>query len=192
MKNISYLILALFWGSLVSAQGVFSNQTNAVLEKVIQDFPNHFKNLRGELLASGHQLSEYKSTLGMPGAVSCTIRTWNPEASRQVVSWEATISAGQDFAAASKKYQEFYGQIKNTIIRLQGERPVILNGHYEAPEADRKSNSILFELLPYNPATQRLRVELILQEGAGGEWKITLSVFDKDRKEEEALVSGGN
>jgi hypothetical protein len=54
MKNVSLLIL-MFACLNSSAQGVFTNQTNAAIEKVIQDYPNQFKNITGPLLLEKQQ-----------------------------------------------------------------------------------------------------------------------------------------
>jgi len=45
MKNTLTLLLILFFGASCLAQGVFRNQTNNTLEKVVQDYPSQFKNI---------------------------------------------------------------------------------------------------------------------------------------------------
>jgi hypothetical protein len=187
MKNIIPLFLLFLLGTVVSAQGVFSNQTNAALEKVIQDYPNQFKNIKGDLLVSNQRSAEYKSNIIIPGAVSATV-TQYAVADKKIVSWQTVVYASGEFDDARNKFKELYAQIKNTIIKLEGEKPVILNGQYETPLEDRKYTTVLFDLLPATGATQKLKIDLMLEK-MNHQWKIVLSVYDKDRKDGEAIVS---
>jgi hypothetical protein len=187
MKNIIAIIFLVLLGAVLSAQGVFKNQTNGALEKVIQDYPNQFKNIRGDLLGSNQRSSEYKSNVAIPGAVSCTI-TQYAVADKHLVSWQTTIYSSSQFDEAKQRFKELFGEIKNTIIKLDGEKPVILNGRYEMPTEEKKYTTVLFDLLPATGATQSLKVDLMLEK-VNLEWKIVLSVHDKERKQGEGIVS---
>ena len=186
MKNISLLLLISFWSCACAAQGVFANKTNAILEKVVQDYPSQFKNIKGELLSSAPGLTEYKSTITIPGAVSTTI-TQSAVAHKQVLSWQSVVYSGTEFNAAKGRFEELFNQIKNTIIKPEGESPVIIDGQYNNPAEDKASTSILFDLLPATGAMQKINIGLMLKN-TSGEWKIILSVYDKDGKETEAIV----
>jgi hypothetical protein len=187
MKNIIPVFIILLIGAGTSAQGVFNNQTNGALEKVIQDYPNQFKNIKGDLLVSGQHSAEYKSNITIPGAVSTTVTQYSV-ADKKIVSWQATVYTTNEFDDARDKFKELYSQIKNTIIKLEGEKPVILNGQYETPVEEKKHTTVLFDLLPSTGATQKLKIDLMLEK-INRQWKIVLSVYDKDRKEGEAMAS---
>jgi hypothetical protein len=58
------------------------------------------------------------------------------------------------------------------------------------PVAERKSNTVGFQLLPSNGQWQQLKVELVLQQ-QGQEWKILLKVFDKDAVDNSSLANMG-
>jgi hypothetical protein len=171
MKNVTNLLLFFFLTQIATAQGVFSNQTNVALQKVIEDFPNHFRNIKGEQITDG---SDYKSKVEIPGAINCVITENGP-----LYAWKAQLYQTSDFDQARKRFSELYNQIHNTIIKIEGEKPVILNGKYEAPDGEKKYTSIGFHVLPATGNMTRLKVELALQESAGG-WKITLNVFDQN------------
>ena len=66
MKNVTNLLLFFFLTQIAAAQGVFSNQTNVALQRVIEDFPNHFRNIKGDLITDNNG-SDYKSKVEMPG-----------------------------------------------------------------------------------------------------------------------------
>jgi hypothetical protein len=187
MKNTITLFILIFFGTTLSAQGVFTNQTNGTLEKVIQDYPNQFKNIKGDLLESNPRSSEYKSNIAIPGAVSTTVTQYSV-ADKHIVSWQTIIYSTSEFDEAKKRFKELYGEIKNTIIKLEGEKPVILNGQYEIPAEEKKYTTVVFDLLPSTGATQKLKIDLMLEK-VNREWKIVLSVYDKERKQGEAIVS---
>lgn len=176
MKNVTNTLLFFFLTQIASAQGVFSNQTNVALQKVIEDFPNHFRNIKGDQLADNNS-SDYKSKVEIPGAILCVIS--DNGTGKDMYSWKADLYQTTDFETARKKFSELFNQIHNTIIKIEGEKPVILNGKYEAPNGERKFTSIGFHVLPASGQMRRLRVELSLHESAGA-WKISLNVKEND------------
>ena len=171
----------------LSAQGVFSNKTQVVLEKVIQDYPNHFYNIKGELISQALQTSRYRSTLQIPGSASSTITvptgSGGSATGNEGSGWTCTVLETQNFEEARAKYATIYGQLSNSIITTAGQKTFILSGQYENPAEEKKSTCIIFSLLPGVGDMKKLKVELALQE-EGNNWKILLCVEDKDTKEE--------
>jgi hypothetical protein len=191
MKNFVAILLMLATYTRPVAQGVFTNQTNGALEKVIQDYPNQFKNIKGDLLASNAKEAEYKSVVVIPGAESSTITQYTG-AERHIVSWQTILYSDNEFDKAGQKFRELYGEIKNTIVKLDGERPVILNGKYETPGQGKMHTTVVFDILPVTGPTRQLKVDLTLQKRRNGRWIVLLSVYDKDRREEEIIVSNND
>jgi hypothetical protein len=187
MKNTLLLLLIFSFNCACRSQGVFSNQTNNTLEKVVQDYPSQFKNIKGELLSSRPGSEEYKSTIAIPGAISTTI-TQLAVGHKQTVSWQSVIYAGNTFTAAKDRYEELFNQIKNTIIKPQGGKAAIVNGLYMNPSEDKTFNTIQFDLMPANVLLQKVNIDLILKN-TGTQWQIILSVYDRDIKETEALTT---
>jgi len=187
MKNIAALLLILFFGASTVAQGVFRNQTNNTLEKVIQDFPSEFKNIRGELLSSNQGSAEYKSNITIPGAISTTI-TQSTAAHKQVLSWQSVVFTGNEFTKARTRFEELFNQIKNSIIKPEGQKAVIVNGMYTDPSEDKTFTTIQFDLLPASGITQQLNIDLVMKN-TGSQWKIVLSVYDKDRKDTSVAIA---
>lgn len=175
MKNVTYLLLFFFGTLTTHAQGVFSNQTNVALQKVIEDFPNHFRNIKGDLIADNR--TDYRSKVEIPGSINCVISENGP--GKDIYAWKAELYQTNNFDQARKKFSELYNQIHNTIIKIEGEKPVILNGKYEVPDGEKKFTSIGFHVLPATGHMGRLKVELALHESAGA-WKISLYVLDQD------------
>jgi hypothetical protein len=179
MKNILLFLPMLFAVVASTAQGVFSNQTNFMLEKVVQDYPSQFKNIRGKLLASEAASEKYASTLAIPGAISTTIIE-SKQADKPVVCWQSVLYVNTDFAIAKGRFENLFEQIKNTIIKPVDEKPVIVNGLFINPHPDKIFTTIQFDLLPPVSAVQKVNIDLVMQH-TGSQWQIVLSVYDKER-----------
>jgi hypothetical protein len=185
-SSILALTLTLLSASL-SAQGVFSNKTQVILEKVIQDYPNHFTNIRAEQISQAVQTASYKSTLQLPGSKSSTI-TLGTAGGNEESDWTCTVLTTPDFGEAKTRYSEIYSQLSNSIISTENRQTFIINGQYEAPSEERKYTQVLFSLLPGVGIMKRLRVELVLHQ-QDLYWVVTITVSDRDR-EMVATASG--
>ena len=181
MTKIACLLSLLAISLPALAQDAFSNQTNAALQKVIQDYPNHFKNIKGDQLTE----KSYKSKVEIPGASNCVLTKYNTSGTH--FSWSCELANESEFESARNKYFEAYSQIRNTIVKVDGEKPFILNGRYETPVSSETNSSILFELLPAPSHMQQLVVELMMQHE--DRWIITLQVYDKEENKVQTLTS---
>src|SRR5580692_11931323 len=176
MRSAILTMAPVILATSLQAQGVFSNKTQVVLEKVIQDYPNHFYNIKGELISQALQTSRYKLTLQLPGAESTVITV---SGGSQGSDWSSVVLQTKNFSEARDRFATIYGQLSNSIITASGQKTFILSGQYETPTEDRKSTAIVFSLLPGVGEMKKLKVELALRQEQN-EWKIELSVEDKD------------
>jgi len=165
----------------LTAQGVFSNKTQTVLEKVIQDYPNHFYNIKGEQISQATQTTRYRSTLQLPGSSSSTITLNTSNAASN--GWACTVLETDNFETAKSRYAEIYAQLSNSIITSGNQKTFILSGQYETPAEDHKSTHVVFALLPGVGDMKNLKVDLFLYEEEKV-WRIILSVQAKDAKEQ--------
>lgn len=179
MCKVTPLILALLLSLCAGAQGVFSNKTNAALKMVIEDYPNHFNNIKGDRISVYEPAVNYKSKVIIPGSVNCMLTQYK---TNETYSWTCELFSSADFQKAKTRYSDLYNEIHNTIIKLDGEKPAILNGQYTIPEKDRKQNTIIFHFLPSTGIIQKLHVEMLLQS-EGGVWKIKLQVYEHEPAE---------
>lgn len=173
--KVTWLLLFTLLTLTTAAQGVFSNKTNAALKKVIEDYPNRFSNIKGDRISTADVAVNYKSKVVIPGSANCTLTQYS---NGDVYSWKCELFSSADFEKAKSKYSELYHEIHNTIIKLEGQKPVILNGQYEAPEKSKKQNSIIFNFLPNTGIIKKLNVELQISSERG-EWKISLRVYEQ-------------
>jgi len=172
------LFLLLLASFAVEAQGVFSNKTTTALQKVIEDYPNKFRNIIGDKISVNQQETDYRSKIEVPGAMPSIITQHN-SSKNDIYSWKSELFESGSFDQSRERFKELFDNIKNTIVKIDGMSPVILNGKYEYPREDKKNTTIAFQLLPANGELQKLKVELSLQQASNG-WKIVLSVHEKD------------
>lgn len=182
MKGLTvfFMIIIPLWGY---SQGVFTNNTHSALQKVISDFPNHFRNIRGNLVSEEPQSSDYASTVQIPGTLNTVITRYSAD-EKEVFSWKCIVAADEEFDIASKRYKDLYNQIRNSIIKVDGEKPFILNGTYESPTEEKRFTTSAFYLLPSSGDLKKCKVEISLEYYVT-EWKLSLLVYDQ---EEESIV----
>ena len=173
MKILCFLMLCFSTGSSLG-QGVFSNQTNAALQRVISDYPNQFQNIKGEKIGSRADATEFRSTVDIAGTAGAVITAFRSGDSQQM-SWQAVLFQSNSFAEAKQRFQEYFQSIRNSIIRVDGLPPVILNGSFDTPREDQSQNIIPFQLLPANAKLRGLQIELTLTQ-ANSIWEIVLAV----------------
>ena len=189
MRNTILTLAMVLLTATLSAQGVFSNNTQSILEKVIRDYPNHFYNIKGELIGQALQATRYKSTIQIPGA-SAAIITLYSASHNESSGWSCTILETGDFKQARKKFAEIYSQLSNSIITISGQKTFILSGQYEEPAEEKKSVRVLFSLLPGVGDMKKLKVDLSLREEDKG-WTIFLTVEDREPKDDAQLAVSG-
>ena len=181
MRSAIITFAPILLSASLSAQGVFSNKTQVVLEKVIQDYPNHFYNIKGELIGQALQTARYKSTLQLPGSTGSTV-TLATTTTGTGSDWHCTVLQTADFNEAQTLFAEIYKQLSNSIITTVEQKTFILNGQYTTPAQDRKFTQVIFSLLPGVGEMKRLHVQLTL-DAAGQGWVVALNVSDEDPRE---------
>lgn len=161
------------------AQSAFTNQTHSTLQRVLNDYPNHFKNIRGKLIDENPQSSDYISTIQIPGSLNTVITKYSSASEKEIYSWKCLLIESEDFETVSKRYREIYNQMKNSIIKLDGNKPFILNGTYAEPTDEKRFMASSFNLVPAAGDLKTLRVELTM-EYMVTEWKVSVVVYDSE------------
>jgi len=185
MRNTILTMAPVLFSVTLAAQGIFSNKTQSVLEKVIQDYPNHFHNIKGELISQERQKAEYRSTLQLPGSPSCIVILTGGQgtASDEGYTWNCIVLDSESFTVARDRFREIYSQLSNSIITTTAQKTFILSGGYETPDEGKKCTRIVFSLLPGVGDMKRLKVGLSLHQ-VGDKWRIALSVSDRDNQDD--------
>ncbi len=156
---------------------VINGVTNDV-KKVIDDHPNHFANLRGDMITQTAQTIDYACTFNANGAEETTITRYSSK--KEVYSWQAVMLTTESFDKAKQKFKSLFNQLNNFTYR-SAEHNFKLKGDYEQPDYKKKFSSVLFE----TEGDEKLKVEITLRAVEPMEWKVTIVIYDRDREDNE-------
>lgn len=158
------------------------NGVEADVKKVINDYPNHFANLMGEMIVQNSQSTDYKCVFNANGAEETTVTKYS--SNKNVCSWQAVMLTTESFDKAKQKFKSLFNQLNNLTTRI-GHQTVKLKGDYEQPDEKKKFSSVLFNFEPENETTGNLKVEILIVAYEPLEWKVKLLIYDKDREDDE-------
>ena len=159
------------------------NAVGGDVKKVIQDYPNRFINLMGEVVSENTQSTDYKCNFNVNGAEEAIITRYS--AKKEVCSWQALMLTTESFDKAKQKFKSLCNQLNNLSVDIGGIKNFHLKGKYEAPEEKKKFTTVIFSFEPANEAIKKLKVEISLQFYAPMEWKVKVLVYDKERDDDE-------
>lgn len=188
IKSVKSLVLitmsVLFW-QVSTAQlklpGI-SGVSNDV-KKVIEDYPNRFINLMGEVITENAQSTDYQCNFKVNGAEEAFITRYS--AKKEICSWEAVMLTTESFDKARQKFKSLFNQLNNLSVNIGAVKNFHLKGKYEAPDENLKFTSVLFSFDPNTDAVSKLKVEIVLQYEAPMDWKVKILVYDRDREDNE-------
>ncbi len=152
------------------------------IRKVMEDYPNRFNNLVGDLVVENHQSVQYKCNFPVTGALEASVTKYSSTV-RNISSWEALMLSTESFEEAKKKFRALYTQLSGLKVTIDG-IGFTLKGEYEAPREEIKFTTATLTLMPEGEAVKKLRAE-ILMEYELTEWKVKVLVFDKEREDDE-------
>jgi hypothetical protein len=186
------IFFPLFFCASTKAQLPFkgSNEVSSVLSKVIQDYPNYFSHLKGDVVDESPQVTSYASLLNMKDMPEGEIVQYTAEAD-QVYSWKNVLLETENFEEAKKKFRLFYNQIKKTtsIINQMGIR---LIADYTEPDESKKFNTIIFKLETIEKSVKDVVVDLSMRYEID-EWKLTVSLYHiEDESKSHMEGNAGN
>jgi hypothetical protein len=179
VKTLALLTIFFFSLSIAKAQIKFTsaNTLTADIKKVIDDYPNHFENLTGELIIQNPQSTDYQCNFKVSGAEESIITRYSGK--RKSVSWYAVMLTTENFDEAKKRFHSLYNQLNNLSIRSMR-----LKGVYESPVEEKKFTGATLSFDPANESLKKLKVEVVM-EAEQMEWKVKLLIYDRDREDDE-------
>ena len=188
-KSVKSLVLItmsvfLFYSSNAQLRlPVISGGVGGDVKKVIEDYPNRFINLMGEVKAENTQSTDYNCNFNVSGAEEAIITRY--AAKKEICSWEAVMLTTDEFERAKQKFKSLFNQLNNLSVNIGVVKNFHLKGKYEVPEEKKKFNTVLFSFEPTNEWAKKLRVEISMQYHAPMEWKVKVLVYDKEGEDDE-------
>ena len=189
MKYLYLKLLLLFIFTYSASYSQFKlislgkGDTKTALEKIISDYKEGFRGLKGEVLEKNPQSIEYECLQAFPGAEESKIIEY--PGSVPVYSWSVRVLATEDYEVARKKYNSVYNEFEQMHLTIDdGNRR--LTGNFEAPSESKKFFETVFYLSPGVPG--RLKIKLRLgMEYEFPEWKISLLLYEKEQEDNEVV-----
>lgn len=159
-----------------------SPEFRQALDKIMADYCNRFRNLKGESVIDNPESSEFESTVKLPGSEECTVVQMR-NTKNETAAFQALMLSTGDYEAASKKYKQLYNQLHNTSVRLDnGGKQYSIKGELDKPSDEKKIISTIFNLVPETVLNQKLHIELSMAYELM-EWKVRITIYDKEEDE---------
>jgi hypothetical protein len=152
------------------------------IKKVIEDYPNRFANLVGDLVVENNQSVQYKCNFAVAGAEEASVTRYS-STQKNISSWEALMLSTESFEEAKKKFRSLFTQLNNLPVRMDNVS-FTLKGEYEVPKEEMKFTTVVFSFNPIQEAVSKLKVEVAMQYELT-EWKVKVMVYDREREDEE-------
>jgi hypothetical protein len=161
---------------------VTNNELRNNLSKIVTDLPAGFPSLKGAVINQNPQTVEYASLLKFNGAEENLITEY--KGSRSIYSWQAQLLSSEDFEEARKKYTWLCNQLKVMTITIGRDASYGLSGKFDPAMESKSFSSTVYHLTPAAAASPRIRIEAGIQF-LFPEWKVQLTVYEKEREDNE-------
>jgi hypothetical protein len=153
----------------------FNKDVSNALSKVIEDFPDHFNSIRGEIIGIDIQSKNYSCTINIVGADSSVI-IQNGDDKDNIFSWKEVVFESDDFNEAKSKFHEYFYKIKGTSAFVDNNK-ISFEASYYAPDDAKRFASILFTAHPQIHQLKNVVIALSL-ENLFTNWQISISVYE--------------
>lgn len=153
------------------------------IKKIIEDYPNRFIHLMGEVIMQNPQSTDYECNFKVNGAEEAFITRYS--AKKEVCSFEAVMMTTEHFDKAKQKFKSLFNQLNNLSVRFADNKLLQLKGKFEEPKEEMKFTSILLSPEPGHESLKKMKVEIIMQAVEPMEWKVKLLIYDREREDDE-------
>lgn len=174
------ILLLLSYSSQAQFKSILQRQDLLTgIQRVIEDYPNQFKNITGEMIVQNPQSTDYKCTVKMDNTEESYITKYT-SGDKEIYSWQALVLTTENFDNARQKFKSIYNQLNNRLINGAN----LKGTPYEAPAEEKRFTNALFSFSPADESNKRLKVELVM-ESEMMDWKIKLLIYSREREDDE-------
>jgi hypothetical protein len=185
MRKILTLSLALLFIQVCKAQllnkafpaGGFS----PAIAKVVENYPNNYKDIQGELLPSDEDRDIFRSIIIPAGASQCVIYRFHSKED-STASWQCILFEGEEFADAAKMYKNIVRQMKQLTFKVGETKNSFVGETVDPKESLRFTTTILRPEIKL-PAYRNFIAEIEMINSFTG-WTVQLNLHSrKDDRE---------
>jgi len=103
------------------------------LQSVLEDYPNNFYNISGDVLMEQGEAEQYESKVQLPGSETCIIGRYHSVIDT-TASFHAVMFRSEEYEAAAKQYRTLYKQLKASPVVMVDGSKFYLNGAFSEPD----------------------------------------------------------
>ncbi len=181
MKQIMFACVALITATGALAQNSFTSRReepfSKVMEAVLHDFPNNYRNISGDLVLDQAEIENYASLVQLPGASECMVTRYH-SVEDTTASWQAKMFHNEDYKLVAVQYKELYRQLKNCYLRLVDGSIIYLNAEWEAPTEEKPFVMSTLRLATGDERYKEMKIDLEMVYQFP-EWTININVVGK-------------
>jgi hypothetical protein len=180
-KFFIFILAAMATGSLSAQLKVFEKSPafSKAMETILLDFPNNYRNIKGELILAQGEFEHYASTVNFPGAESCIIGEYH-SVRDTTASVQALMFRDESFEKAAKHYKALFKQLKSSPIKVVDGSKLYLDGDMEEPaeELDFTVSTLKFGTLDTRYDEFKIELEMLYKMP---EWVININMITRKR-----------
>jgi hypothetical protein len=153
------------------------------LQSVLEDYPNNFHNISGDVLLEQGEAEQYESKVQIPGSEACIIGRYHSVIDT-TASFQAIMFRSEEFEAAAKQYKAIYKQLKSSPVVMVDKSKLYFNGSFSEPDnsLDFTVSTLTIPLEDRRFAGFRVDLELVYTMN---EWAVNINMGKKKDDTEE-------
>jgi len=181
MKKIMLACVALIAATHAFSQTSFVSHReesfSKIMEAVLHDFPNNYRNITGDLVLDQAEIENYASLVQLPGASECIITRYH-SLEDTTASWQAKMFRGEDFKDVAQRYKDLYKQLKGCYLRLVDGSIIYVDAEWEAPTEEKPFVMSTLRLATGDERYKEMKIDLEMVYEFP-EWTININVTGK-------------
>lgn len=143
---------------------------------IIENYPNNYRFIQGELLQPDEDRDIYKSMIDLPGATECVIFRFHSKEDT-TASWQAVLYEGEDFKDAVKAYRNCFRYLKQIKFKV-GITNYSLEGVLENPSEELRFTTTTLRPDTYSALYKNFMAELEILNSMTG-WTVRLNLHSR-------------
>lgn len=168
------LMLSLSYGQFVKKE--IPSTFSLSLASIIENYPNNYRLIQGELLQPDEDRDIFKSTLELPGATDCVIYRFHSKEDT-TASWQGILYEGEEFKEAVKVYKNCFRNLKQTKFKV-GISHYSLDGEMENPSEELRFTTSTLRPVTYSGLYNNFMAEVEMINSITG-WTVRLNLHSR-------------
>jgi hypothetical protein len=168
------LMLSLSFGQTLKKE--IPSTFSLSLANIIENYPNNYRLIQGDLLQPDEDRDIFKSTIELPGASQCVIYRFH-STEDTTASWQGVLYEGEDFKEATKVYKNCFRYLKQTKFKV-GISHYTLNGAMENPSEELRFTTSTLRPDTYSVLYNNFMAEIEIVNSITG-WTVRLNLHSR-------------